>query len=135
VVHFFPPDGTLLLRRSYELANRFNYARNRLTEFYYSIAIDHSVLVEKVTKSKIPDGNIWLVFHKKQGVLDVVKKSMDSEHGKAYIKLDSYIFKSKEDSDDMVILEADHINSGPNEYNRKDESDFDNNLKGEKDEI
>ena len=89
-----------------------------------SIAIDQSVIVEKVTKSKIPDGNIWLVFHKKQGVLDIVKKSIDPERGKAYIKINSFIIKPKEDSDDMVILEADHINIGPNEYNRKDESDF-----------
>ena len=96
---------------------------------------DPAVCIQKMQKAKIPDGRIWLVFHKDLGVVQVMKKTIDKEKGKITVKVDSFNCQIKESADAMYIMEADHINSGPTIHNGRDESDFDNNSKGENDEI
>lgn len=86
--------------------------------------IDQQPIAEQIKTAKLPDGAIWIAVQKKEGQLQMVKKSYDPTTGTYHIKVNSYHCKLVSHTEDILILEADHINGGVAEFLRKDDRDF-----------
>lgn len=95
---------------------------------------DHKVIIEKIVHTKLPAGRIWIAFDKDDGLFYLASKSSDENTGTVKVNLNSYDLTSVETVDRLSIFAADFV-FGPEPYNRKDESDFDNMVKGEKHDI
>ncbi|MCK5606967.1 hypothetical protein KAR91_34005 [Candidatus Pacearchaeota archaeon] len=90
-----------------------------------STPVDHNPIVEKITATDVPNGAIWITLHRKDGQMQVVKRSYDAVKGIICIKINNYNCKNVASDDELIILEADHINGGTTEVLRKDEREFD----------
>ncbi|MHC4182548.1 MAG: hypothetical protein ACYSR0_04295 [Planctomycetota bacterium] len=86
-------------------------------------------IVEKAKGAKIPDGAIWIVIDKNEGSIQVVKRTQDREKGNIHIKVNSYNCKLISAENGLYVLEADHINGGVDEQIRKDDGDFESEIK------
>jgi len=91
--------------------------------------MDPSMIVEKIQQETVPDGAIWIVLHKGQAQIQIVKKSYDAEKGTIHVKVNSFKFKFLSSDAETLILEADHINGGQEELLRKDDSEFETKRK------
>ena len=70
---------------------------------------DPKPILDKIQKTEVPDGAFWLVFYPDKGVFQLLKKSKNKAE-KIVLKSDAYNCKKLESTEDVVILEADHIN-------------------------
>ena len=91
--------------------------------------VDPDPIAQKIRTATVPDGAIWITLHKKVGQMQVVKKTFDSEKGIIHTKIDSYKCKIIATENDVIIMEADHINGGTEELRQKDDSEFESKSK------
>lgn len=94
------------------------------TSCFNGVPVDPAPIAQKIKTAKVPDGAIWIALHKKDGQMQVVKKTYDSEKGIVHTKIDSYKCKIIATDNDIIIMEADHINGGTEELRQKDDSEF-----------
>ena len=97
------------------------------TTSHNDIPVDPDPIAQQMRTAKIPDGAIWVTLHKKNGQMQVIRKSFDESKGVVLTTVNSYQCKIVSADDDIIILEADHINGGTRELRQKDDSEFENN--------
>ena len=89
------------------------------------IPVDPAPIAQKMRTAKVPDGAIWIVLHKNNGQMQVVKKNYDEAKGNIITNVNAYNCKVVSADDDVIIFEADHINGSATEESRKDDREFD----------
>lgn len=98
---------------------------NKNTTCHNGLPVDPAPIAQQIKMAKVPDGAIWIVVHKKDGQIEVVKKSYNEATGTVRAKVDTFNCKLISTNDDLIILEADHINGGTTEILSKDDREFD----------
>ena len=87
--------------------------------------IDPLPIAQKIKTTQVPDGAVWVVLNKKEGQMQVVKKSLNEQSGNIRIKANTYNYHVISADDDVVVLEADHINGATERIVQKDNSELD----------
>jgi hypothetical protein len=86
--------------------------------------LDPKPITEKFSDAKVPDGSIWIAVNLKENQLQIINKSHDKERGQVHIKVNSFNCRLVDQTQERIILEADHINGGIEEFNSKDDADY-----------
>ncbi len=97
------------------------------TNRHNGIPVDPMPIAQQIKAANVPDGAIWVTLHKKDGQMQVVKKTFDEITGIVHMTVNSYQCKVVSADNDIIVIEADHINGGTRELRQKDDSDFENN--------
>ena len=97
------------------------------TTCHNGIPVNPRPIAEQMKTAKVPDGAIWVTLHKKDGQMQVVKQTFDESKGVFHTVVNAYQCKMISTDNDIIIIEADHINGGTQEIQSKDESEFENN--------
>ena len=94
------------------------------TNRIYATPVDPTPVVQKVATTDAPEGCIWIVLHKKQGQMQVVQRNYEKNKGTILAKINAYSCKMIENTDDRIVLEAEHIPASTTETIQKDDRDF-----------
>lgn len=100
-----------------------NIGKKNITS-HNGIPVDPAPIAQQMKTTKIPDGAIWVTLHKKSRQMQVVIKNFDESTGVVHATVNSFNCKVVSAGDDIIILEADHINGGTEEFKYKDEGDL-----------
>jgi len=90
---------------------------------------DPKLVTEKMETEKVPDGAIWFAINLVEGLIQVFTKNIDQEKGQILIHIGSYSYKTISNKDGVTILEANLIAGGTEDIVRKDDNDFDSEVK------
>jgi len=93
------------------------------------VPMNSEEMVDRMYKAKVADGAVWVVLDKQHEQMLVMKKNVDKQKGVACVKVNSYLIKALSAENGVVVFEADHINGGVTESVRKDDSEFEANVK------
>lgn len=93
------------------------------------VPMNSEEMVDRMYKAKVADGAVWVVLYKQHEQMLVMKKNVDKQKGVACVKVNAYLIKALCAENGVVIFEADHINGGVAESVRKDDSEFEANVK------
>jgi hypothetical protein len=107
-----------------ECENNINIGKKN-TACHNGIPVAPKPIAQKMYAAKVPDGAIWIALHKKDGQMQVVRKNYD-EKGNILANVNAYNCKIISSDDELIILEADHINGSTTEESQKDEREFNN---------
>jgi hypothetical protein len=94
------------------------------TNRIYATPVDSIAVVQKIATTKAPEGSIWIVLHKKQGQMQVVERHYEKDKGTILAKINTYSCKMIENTDDRIVLEAEHIPASTTETIQKDDREF-----------
>ena len=94
------------------------------TTRHNGIPVDPVPIAQQIKTAKVPDGAIWVTIHKKDGQMQVVRKNFDESIGVVHTTVNSYNCKLVSTDNDIIIIQADHINGGTREVRQKDDSEF-----------
>lgn len=92
---------------------------------FNGVPVDSDPIIQKIKTTEVPDGAIWLTFHKQACQMQVLKKTYDPEKGNIHMEIHSFNCKTVSMDDDIIILEAGYITGGTEIVQQKDETDFD----------
>ena len=97
---------------------------NKNTTRHNGVPVDPAPIAEQMKTVETPDGAIWVTLHKKDWQMQVVKKTFNEAKGKILTNVNAYNCKVVSMDEDVIILEADHINGSTTEESQKDDQDF-----------
>jgi hypothetical protein len=106
-----------------EAGNNIDIGRKK-TDRHNGVPVDPEPIAQQIKMAKVPDGAIWIALHKKDGQMQVIKRSYDEDKGKIIANINAYNCKIIKSDDDLIILEADRINGGTTEISQKDDREF-----------
>ena len=69
-----------------ECENNVNVGEKNTTR-HNGVPVDPAPIAQQVKMAKVPDGAIWIVLHKKDGQMQVVKKNYDEAKGNIRTKV------------------------------------------------
>ncbi len=124
------PDSSAPMELEIDGSDIFDECENNIdvgeknTTRHNGVPVDPAPVAQKMRTTKVPDGTIWIVLHKKDGQMQVVKKNYDEAKGNIRTKVNAYTCKIVSSSDELIILEADRINGSTVEDSQKDEREF-----------
>ncbi|MBW8017945.1 MAG: hypothetical protein FVQ82_17380 [Planctomycetes bacterium] len=94
------------------------------TNCHNGIPVDPNQIINEITATNVPDGSIWITLHKNDHQIQVVKRTYDEAKGSFQAKVNAYNYKVITSNDELIILQADHINGSTTEASRKDDREF-----------
>jgi len=113
---------TVDLLRECEQDDDLGLKRSRISQ---RIPVDPMPIAQEIKVSRVPDGSLWIAVYLKEGQLQVVKRVHDEEMGCYHVMVNCFDCRLVSQSEDMIVLQADHICGSAEEFHSKDEPEFD----------
>ena len=88
------------------------------------IPVDPLPVARNMTTCDVPDGSLWIAVYLQEGQLHIAKRTHDEEKGSYKVKVNCFDCRLVSKSNDMIILEANHIRGAIEEFHTKDDLGF-----------